>query len=350
MSFLKELKTILIITLIGYIVSKLIMAAGFKILGAISYIVVVVILMLYSSISNIRKNYHLPAHYLRNLITIILIVFFYFSLVFYMIPINGNNYIEVNGNATNLTFAEAAYFSAVTLTTLGYGDMAPHGFFRAFSAVEAILGLVFLGLFVSGINLLLKKQGGNFVVKNKIITPIEVKKGFFEKNKSIIQGISSIIQAVTVIILVIVTIFYAVSTKNMANVMIDEFELSKKPYLKINDINLEENSNNSILNILLANVGNVPILIDRLETNIFGSDLPSRESLVITELGPGQIGNYKSTLLFYKMGKGQLIRIKAFYTNALYNEQEYCHESIAAYKYGKLILISSKSCDLILQD
>jgi hypothetical protein len=52
------------------------------------------------------------------------------------------------------------YFSTVTWTTLGYGDIQPLGWSRLAAAVQALLGYVYLGVFVG---LLLK-----LVVENSI--------------------------------------------------------------------------------------------------------------------------------------------------------------------------------------
>lgn len=52
------------------------------------------------------------------------------------------------GGETN--FAELLYFSFVTLTTLGYGDMTPvHPVVRAFAAMEAFVGQMFLAILVA---------------------------------------------------------------------------------------------------------------------------------------------------------------------------------------------------------
>lgn len=42
----------------------------------------------------------------------------------------------------------AIYFSVVTWTTLGYGDFAPSEAVRTLAAAQAILGLIFFGVFV----------------------------------------------------------------------------------------------------------------------------------------------------------------------------------------------------------
>jgi hypothetical protein len=43
---------------------------------------------------------------------------------------------------------DAVYFSVVTWTTLGYGDLVPQGFCRTLAASEALIGNIFLGSFI----------------------------------------------------------------------------------------------------------------------------------------------------------------------------------------------------------
>lgn len=42
--------------------------------------------------------------------------------------------------------ADTLYFSAITITTTGYGDLAPKGFARGLAAYEALVGVVFIAL------------------------------------------------------------------------------------------------------------------------------------------------------------------------------------------------------------
>jgi hypothetical protein len=49
---------------------------------------------------------------------------------------------------TDRTFLGAVYFSVVTFTTLGYGDLAPQGPFRLIAASEALVGMLLMGLFI----------------------------------------------------------------------------------------------------------------------------------------------------------------------------------------------------------
>ena len=45
-------------------------------------------------------------------------------------------------------FPAALYFSTVTFTTLGYGDVVPKQSFRLFAASEALVGVLIAGLFL----------------------------------------------------------------------------------------------------------------------------------------------------------------------------------------------------------
>ncbi len=48
-----------------------------------------------------------------------------------------------------ITQKDAMYFSAVTFTTLGYGDFKPKPDFRHYAAYEAIIGYTYLGVLVA---------------------------------------------------------------------------------------------------------------------------------------------------------------------------------------------------------
>ncbi|WP_297475473.1 pentapeptide repeat-containing protein [Thermococcus sp.] len=60
-------------------------------------------------------------------------------------------YIEGFHQTSNylVRFANALYYSLVTFTTLGYGDMHPTGWLKALSALEALTGAVFMALIVA---------------------------------------------------------------------------------------------------------------------------------------------------------------------------------------------------------
>lgn len=54
----------------------------------------------------------------------------------------------VSGPA-EVTFGDCLHFSAVTVTTLGYGDFRPVSYGRLVAAMEAMAGLILIGVFVS---------------------------------------------------------------------------------------------------------------------------------------------------------------------------------------------------------
>jgi len=49
-------------------------------------------------------------------------------------------------------FFEAIYFSVVTFTTVGYGDITPLGLTKVISSLEAFSGLFIMSLFVIGLS------------------------------------------------------------------------------------------------------------------------------------------------------------------------------------------------------
>lgn len=55
--------------------------------------------------------------------------------------------IETDGTVTHDP-STALYFSIVTWTTLGYGDLQPTNDVRSFAATEALLGYVFMAVFI----------------------------------------------------------------------------------------------------------------------------------------------------------------------------------------------------------
>lgn len=49
------------------------------------------------------------------------------------------------GDPGPLPFSRCLYFSAETFTTLGYGDVVPHGDLRLLAGIEALNGLLLIG-------------------------------------------------------------------------------------------------------------------------------------------------------------------------------------------------------------
>ena len=53
-----------------------------------------------------------------------------------------------SGVSFGLRLPEALYFSCITFTTVGYGDLAPIGITRLFAASEGLLGVALAGSFL----------------------------------------------------------------------------------------------------------------------------------------------------------------------------------------------------------
>lgn len=76
-----------------------------------------------------------------------------FAVIFFLNGVNdGGQLLQLDtgkGFADNFySFINAVYFSVVTFTTLGYGDITPTGLSRFFAATEAFMGSFTLALFV----------------------------------------------------------------------------------------------------------------------------------------------------------------------------------------------------------
>lgn len=76
-----------------------------------------------------------------------IVVFFGFIYYFFQ---NGNSHlIYLSSNTTNLSVVDNIYFSFVSATTTGFGDVVPIGFFKVISIFEVVLGLLLLALVTS---------------------------------------------------------------------------------------------------------------------------------------------------------------------------------------------------------
>ena len=50
---------------------------------------------------------------------------------------------------SDITFSTGIYFSIVTISSLGYGDMHPMGFSKALICVEVLMGLAVIGIMIA---------------------------------------------------------------------------------------------------------------------------------------------------------------------------------------------------------
>lgn len=64
----------------------------------------------------------------------------------------GGTHGLVAADSGAIDFLDALYFSVVTLTSLGYGDIQPHGLSRLLASTEVIVGLSFFGVMIAKIS------------------------------------------------------------------------------------------------------------------------------------------------------------------------------------------------------
>jgi len=143
----------LIALLTGGIVFVVCRFLGFDFWGVILFPIIVTVGIFIVSIRSFRPGRDSPFLFVFNMLSIILITLVFFAIAYNITESTPTDYLSVNGIPTQLEFADAMYYSTVTITTLGYGDIVPHGFFRAFAATEAVLGFIYLGMFVSGLTM-----------------------------------------------------------------------------------------------------------------------------------------------------------------------------------------------------
>lgn len=113
-------------------------------------------LPLYSSARILSKTVDLFCGYgeepLRIIGFTLLTIFIYASVYLFSGLSYGGELVQINFSESmgqNLYyFMDALYFSVVTFTTLGYGDITPQGFSRFLAATEALMGSFTLALFV----------------------------------------------------------------------------------------------------------------------------------------------------------------------------------------------------------
>jgi voltage-gated potassium channel Kch len=86
----------------------------------------------------------------KRLIYVAIITILLFGFLYSLFPTDFSNGAFSNKPYLE-TLYDTQYFSAVTFTTLGYGDISPKGLLKCFAASEALFGAITLGFLVAGL-------------------------------------------------------------------------------------------------------------------------------------------------------------------------------------------------------
>jgi hypothetical protein len=86
----------------------------------------------------------------KRLIYISLITIVLFGFLYSLFPDNFNNGEFCDKPYWQVLY-NTQYYSAVTFTTLGYGDIIPTGIVKSFAALEALFGAITIGFLVAGL-------------------------------------------------------------------------------------------------------------------------------------------------------------------------------------------------------
>ncbi|MEM5314289.1 potassium channel family protein [Paraburkholderia sp. JHI869] len=108
----------------------------------------------------------------RQLIIKLAIIFvavvFLFGLSYYGLEFFSHGGLR-NPEKSSASFLECLFFSIVTVTTLGYGDITAIGFARALASVEALFGLVYAGYSISQIVSFKQERLINYLAGDRLI-------------------------------------------------------------------------------------------------------------------------------------------------------------------------------------
>jgi hypothetical protein len=72
-----------------------------------------------------------------------------FGIIYYILTPYSNGLGSDGKLITELTFGNAIYFSVVTVSSLGYGDISPMGFSRVLACLEVLSGLILMGIMLA---------------------------------------------------------------------------------------------------------------------------------------------------------------------------------------------------------
>lgn len=141
----------MVIVVIAFVVSMILFSLRKPVVAVIAFAIILVFLKLVTINYFLKKARKDISLFVSEVLLLIVFVVIFFTFIYGIKP-DDVNYMEVHDTPVDLTFADAFYFSTITITTLGYGDIAPNGFFRTFAITEVWLGVFLIGYFIAGVS------------------------------------------------------------------------------------------------------------------------------------------------------------------------------------------------------
>ena len=127
-------------------------AGSIVITSAIGWAWVSIIIMVFVINSYLSRyftdNYHARKKTFQDLFFLMLVIIFAFRGMYADFGIICPSYAQNCVDGHTKEFFDTLYFSMVTWTTLGYGDFQPHQDARLIASTQALIGYVYMGLFV----------------------------------------------------------------------------------------------------------------------------------------------------------------------------------------------------------
>lgn len=76
-------------------------------------------------------------------------VVIFFGIIYYILTPFGHGIGQNTDTCLDTTILTGIYFSTVTISSLGYGDMHPVGFSKVLACIEVLLGLALIGIMIA---------------------------------------------------------------------------------------------------------------------------------------------------------------------------------------------------------
>lgn len=155
---LMRLFPIIVLVIIGSIGHKILTSYHQHAIGSILFILVIIAGMFTyyqklfheKSISNIE--------FIISMMFIFITIISMFAMIYSSASFNEKDGFMYLGNKVDLAFTDALYYSTITITTLGYGDIVPLGVYRFYAMTEVVIGWIFLGIIVFYITQIMQRE------------------------------------------------------------------------------------------------------------------------------------------------------------------------------------------------